>query len=105
MKYRIPPGCFAVCHGGTAYEITADRMIEAEDADARSLAVHGIVPDGQSGAGEAGTRRSFDLGRINQMTRDELAAVYRNSGILEPVPKHLATLRASVRRLTSQVNP
>ncbi|MDR3461516.1 MAG: hypothetical protein P4L76_04275 [Beijerinckiaceae bacterium] len=104
IKYRVPPGCAAICHGGTVYEISIDRTIEAGEADAPSLAAHGLVPIDLVAPVRHPVSLGFSSYQINKMTRDELIAAHGDCGVRGPLPRHLAALRSSLRRLVSAAN-
>jgi hypothetical protein len=50
MKFRAPPHCSVVIHGGVTLAVASDGSIEAPETEAAYLLAHGITPWATSAA-------------------------------------------------------
>ena len=96
MKFRTPPHCAVVTHGGTTLTVAADGSIEAPESDAALLRAHGIVPWTSAAPAAMPIRPSNRA--IETMSRDALAAALTDMGRTVSPSTRTAELRRALRR-------
>jgi hypothetical protein len=88
MRFKVPPRCHAVTHGGVALAISPEGAIEAETEAATHLLAHGIVPWPE-------TDRDAPL--VPATARERLVTALEAAGVPGPYPKTPAAPRARPR--------
>jgi hypothetical protein len=91
MRFKVPPNCSAVTHGGATHTVSAEGAIEADGAAAPLLLAHGILPWPEADEAAAPSAPT---------TRETLVAALAAAGVAGPYPKTLAALRRALRAAT-----
>lgn len=96
MKFRAPPHCRAVSHGGTTLAVAPDHSIEAPEADAAQLSTHGIKP-WASAMGHAPPPRQRCTQDLEAMPRSAIVAALARLGRAASPSTRTAELRRVLR--------
>jgi hypothetical protein len=98
MKFRAPPHCRVVIHGGTPLAVAPDGSIEAPEAEAALLLAHGITPWAPAVPPAGTPSRPLGDRAIEAMSRAAVIAALANLGRTTSPSTRTAELRRTLRQ-------
>ncbi|WP_158810112.1 hypothetical protein [Beijerinckia sp. L45] len=101
MKFRTPPHCRLVIHGGVTLAVAADGSIEAPEADAAHLLAHGVEPWAPT-APKAETPPLPSVREIDAMSRGAVIASLVGLGRAASPSTRTAELRRALRQAVAR---
>jgi hypothetical protein len=97
MKFRAPPHCCVVSHGGTPLAVAPDGSIEAPEAEAALLLAHGITPWAPAAPPASPLARPLSDRAIEVMSREAVIAALATMGRAPSPSTRTAELRRTLR--------
>ncbi len=98
MKFRAPPHCSVVIHGGTTLAVAPDGSIEAPETEAVHLLAHGITPWASTPLPTPTPSRRPSDREIEAMSRGAVTAALARLGRAASPSTRTAELRRALRQ-------